>query len=85
MNMPMLKAERSAAVRIVAPGADLTRYRPGDRGAARAAFGIDPHAHLLAAWGLPRPEKAGWKALYGSGSLVPTAAEERARPVASSS
>ncbi|WP_421958343.1 D-inositol-3-phosphate glycosyltransferase [Prescottella subtropica] len=43
---------------IVAPGADLTRYRPGDRLAARASFGLDPAETIVTFVGRIQPLKA---------------------------
>ncbi|NKS83033.1 D-inositol-3-phosphate glycosyltransferase [Prescottella equi] len=43
---------------IVAPGADLTRYRPGDRLAARAALGLDPSETIVTFVGRIQPLKA---------------------------
>lgn len=46
------------AIDVVAPGADLTRYRPGDKLAARAEFGIDPRETVVAFVGRIQPLKA---------------------------
>lgn len=43
---------------VVPPGADLGRYRPGDRAAARAEFGIDPQEQVVAFVGRIQPLKA---------------------------
>ncbi|MFD1815079.1 D-inositol-3-phosphate glycosyltransferase [Rhodococcus gannanensis] len=43
---------------VVAPGADLTRYRPGDRAAARAELGVDPHELVVTFVGRIQPLKA---------------------------
>ncbi|KAA0022336.1 D-inositol-3-phosphate glycosyltransferase [Antrihabitans cavernicola] len=43
---------------VVSPGADLARYRPGDRAAARAAFGIDPLESVVTFVGRIQPLKA---------------------------
>ncbi|MFC9787355.1 D-inositol-3-phosphate glycosyltransferase [Rhodococcus sp. NPDC127528] len=43
---------------VVAPGADLTRYRPGDRGAARAELGLDPRELIVTFVGRIQPLKA---------------------------
>ncbi|MFD4368649.1 D-inositol-3-phosphate glycosyltransferase [Rhodococcus sp. NPDC058521] len=45
-------------VDVVAPGADLTRYRPGDRAAARAKLGLDPHETVVTFVGRIQPLKA---------------------------
>ena len=46
------------AIDVVAPGADLSRYRPGDKLAARAEFGIDPRETVVAFVGRIQPLKA---------------------------
>ncbi len=43
---------------VVAPGADLSRYRPGDRAAARAELGLDPHELIVTFVGRIQPLKA---------------------------
>ncbi|GAA4486782.1 D-inositol-3-phosphate glycosyltransferase [Rhodococcus olei] len=43
---------------VVAPGADLSRYRPGDRGAARAELGLDPRELIVTFVGRIQPLKA---------------------------
>ncbi len=43
---------------VVPPGADLGRYCPGDRAAARAEFGIDPDEQVVAFVGRIQPLKA---------------------------
>jgi type III secretion protein J len=75
------RESQQALAALGAAGVGATREPDGDRSWRIEVAGGDAAraAQVLAAWGLPRPEKAGWKALYGSGSLVPTAAEERAR------
>ena len=75
------RESQEALAALGAAGVGATREPDGDRSWRIEVGGGDAAraAQVLAAWGLPRPEKAGWKALYGSGSLVPTAAEERAR------
>ncbi|MGW5387958.1 D-inositol-3-phosphate glycosyltransferase [Nocardia sp. NPDC003963] len=45
-------------VDIVPPGADLTRYRPGDRAAARAELGLAAHEEIVAFVGRIQPLKA---------------------------
>lgn len=45
-------------VDVVAPGADLSRYRPGDRLAARAALGLDPAETIVTFVGRIQPLKA---------------------------
>ncbi|NLG55209.1 MAG: D-inositol-3-phosphate glycosyltransferase [Rhodococcus sp.] len=47
-----------AQLDVVAPGADLTRYMPGDRSAARTALGIAPHEHVVTFVGRIQPLKA---------------------------
>src|SRR5699024_7072733 len=47
-----------AAVDVVAPGADLSLYRPGDRAKARTRLGLDPTAPLIAFVGRIQPLKA---------------------------
>lgn len=47
-----------ARIDVVAPGADLTRYRPGDRAAARAELGLDPRETVVAFVGRIQPLKA---------------------------
>ncbi len=46
------------SIDVVAPGADLTRYRPGEMKAARAEFGIDPSETVVAFVGRIQPLKA---------------------------
>ncbi|MGV9586674.1 D-inositol-3-phosphate glycosyltransferase [Nocardia farcinica] len=43
---------------VVPPGADLTRYRPGDRAAARAELGLAPGEPIVAFVGRIQPLKA---------------------------
>ncbi|MFD3812753.1 D-inositol-3-phosphate glycosyltransferase [Rhodococcus sp. NPDC058639] len=43
---------------VVAPGADLSRYRPGDRDAARAELGLDPRETVVTFVGRIQPLKA---------------------------
>lgn len=43
---------------VVAPGADLHRYRPGDMLAARAELGLDPHETIVTFVGRIQPLKA---------------------------
>src|SRR4051812_14408750 len=43
---------------VVAPGADLDRYSPGDKAAARARFGIDPRESVVTFVGRIQPLKA---------------------------
>ncbi|MEV3965638.1 D-inositol-3-phosphate glycosyltransferase [Nocardia sp. NPDC050193] len=43
---------------IVPPGADLTRYRPGDRAVARAELGLAGHEEIVAFVGRIQPLKA---------------------------
>lgn len=43
---------------IVPPGADLTRYRPGDRAAARTELGLSPDEEVVAFVGRIQPLKA---------------------------
>jgi len=47
-----------ARVDTIAPGADLQRFRVGDRAAARAALGIAPHEVVLSFVGRIQPLKA---------------------------
>ncbi|CAM2837338.1 D-inositol-3-phosphate glycosyltransferase [Skermania piniformis] len=51
-------AAPAAKVDVVLPGADLTRYRPGDRSAARAELGLDPGEQIVAFIGRIQPLKA---------------------------
>src|SRR5262249_60602483 len=62
-------------------GVAATRAPDGDRAFRIEVAGGDQTraAQVLRAWGLPRPPKSGFRALYGSAGLVPTAAEEHAR------
>lgn len=50
-------ADRSR-IDVVAPGADLARYRPGDRDAARAELGLDPRELIVTFVGRIQPLKA---------------------------
>lgn len=43
---------------VVAPGADLLRYRPGDKAAARAQLGLDPRERVVTFVGRIQPLKA---------------------------
>lgn len=43
---------------VVPPGADLARYRPGDRAAARAELGLSPDEQIVAFVGRIQPLKA---------------------------
>lgn len=43
---------------VVAPGADLTRYRPGDRDSARASLGLNPGEIVVTFVGRIQPLKA---------------------------
>ncbi|WUA06529.1 D-inositol-3-phosphate glycosyltransferase [Nocardia sp. NBC_01377] len=43
---------------VVPPGADLTRYRPGDKAAARAELGLAPDERIVAFVGRIQPLKA---------------------------
>ncbi|MDX5311456.1 MAG: D-inositol-3-phosphate glycosyltransferase, partial [Rhodococcus sp. (in: high G+C Gram-positive bacteria)] len=43
---------------VVAPGADLSRYRPGDRALARAELGLDPNETIVTFVGRIQPLKA---------------------------
>ncbi|EOM77231.1 glycosyl transferase [Rhodococcus rhodnii LMG 5362] len=43
---------------VVAPGADLDRYRPGDRDVARASLGVDPTEFVVTFVGRIQPLKA---------------------------
>lgn len=45
-------------VDVVAPGADLARFRPGDRAAARRALGLSPDETIVAFVGRIQPLKA---------------------------
>ncbi|QBJ95747.1 D-inositol-3-phosphate glycosyltransferase [Rhodococcus sp. ABRD24] len=45
-------------VDVVAPGADLSRYRPGDRLAARSRLGLDPDETVVTFVGRIQPLKA---------------------------
>lgn len=47
-----------ARIDVIAPGADLDRFRPGDRAAARAHLGLDPAATVLSFVGRIQPLKA---------------------------
>jgi D-inositol-3-phosphate glycosyltransferase len=52
-----LYAAAPGKVRIVSPGVDLARFRPGDRAAARAAMGVRTR-HVIAFAGRLQPLKA---------------------------
>ncbi|MBH0778313.1 D-inositol-3-phosphate glycosyltransferase [Nocardia bovistercoris] len=49
---------RPDRIDVVPPGADLARYRPGDKAAARALFGLDPRERVVAFVGRIQPLKA---------------------------
>ncbi|QNG19836.1 D-inositol-3-phosphate glycosyltransferase [Rhodococcus triatomae] len=57
-------------VDVVAPGADLTRYRPGDRRSARRALGIAPDEHVVTFVGRIQPLKAPDVLLRAAAELV---------------
>nr|WP_067667961.1 D-inositol-3-phosphate glycosyltransferase [Nocardia miyunensis] len=48
----------SERIDVVLPGADLARYRPGDKAAARAELGISPDEQVVAFVGRIQPLKA---------------------------
>ncbi|MGN5236050.1 MULTISPECIES: D-inositol-3-phosphate glycosyltransferase [unclassified Rhodococcus (in: high G+C Gram-positive bacteria)] len=50
-------ADRSR-IDVVAPGADLSRYRPGERDVARAELGLDPRETIVTFVGRIQPLKA---------------------------
>nr|WP_296774612.1 D-inositol-3-phosphate glycosyltransferase [Rhodococcus sp. (in: high G+C Gram-positive bacteria)] len=58
------------SIDVVAPGADLGRYRPGDKLAARAEFGIDPRETVVAFVGRIQPLKAPDVLLRAAAELV---------------
>lgn len=47
-----------ARIDVVYPGVDLTTFTPGDKGAARAALGLDPQVPIIAFVGRIQPLKA---------------------------
>ncbi|MFZ2178795.1 MAG: D-inositol-3-phosphate glycosyltransferase [Rhodococcus sp. (in: high G+C Gram-positive bacteria)] len=55
---------------VVAPGADLARYRPGDRAAARATLGLDPRETVVTFVGRIQPLKAPDVLLRAAAELV---------------
>ncbi|WAM13310.1 D-inositol-3-phosphate glycosyltransferase [Rhodococcus sp. JS3073] len=55
---------------VVAPGADLTRYRPGDRTAARAKLGLDPSETVVTFVGRIQPLKAPDVLLRAAAELI---------------
>ena len=55
---------------VVAPGADLTRYRPGDRDAARAKLGLDPRETVVTFVGRIQPLKAPDVLLRAAAELI---------------
>ncbi|WP_196248765.1 D-inositol-3-phosphate glycosyltransferase [Rhodococcoides fascians] len=58
------------SIDVVAPGADLGRYRPGDKAAARAEYGIDPSETVVAFVGRIQPLKAPDVLLRAAAELV---------------
>lgn len=48
----------AARIDVVYPGVDLATFTPGDKGAARAALGLDPRAPIVAFVGRIQPLKA---------------------------
>ncbi|WP_139279867.1 D-inositol-3-phosphate glycosyltransferase [Rhodococcoides yunnanense] len=58
------------SVDVVAPGADLARYHPGNRLAARAELGIDPRETVVAFVGRIQPLKAPDVLLRAAAELV---------------
>ncbi len=61
---------RPDSIDVVAPGADLNRYRPGDKLAARREFGIDPREIVVAFVGRVQPLKAPDVLLRAAAELV---------------
>lgn len=57
-------------VNVVAPGADLAQYRPGDRTAARASLGLDPNEIVVTFVGRIQPLKAPDVLLRAAAELV---------------
>ncbi|MFJ4653037.1 D-inositol-3-phosphate glycosyltransferase [Nocardia sp. NPDC088792] len=62
---------------VVLPGADLTRYRPGDRAAARAELGLSQHERIVAFVGRIQPLKAPDVLIRAAAQVL---AEEAAQP-----
>lgn len=58
------------SVDVVAPGADLTQYHPGDKAAARAELGLDPRETIVAFVGRIQPLKAPDVLLRAAAELV---------------
>lgn len=58
------------AVDVVAPGVDLTVFRPGSRAESRARLGLDPHGDLLLFVGRIQPLKAPDVLLGAAAELV---------------
>lgn len=59
-----------ARVRVVPPGVDLTTFRPGDRGEARAGLGLPADAVVLLFVGRIQPLKAPDVLLRAAGELL---------------
>lgn len=57
-------------VEVVAPGADLSQYRPGDRNAARASLGLDPNEIVVTFVGRIQPLKAPDVLLRAAAELI---------------
>ncbi|MGW6375241.1 D-inositol-3-phosphate glycosyltransferase [Rhodococcus sp. NPDC055112] len=55
---------------VVAPGADLSRYRPGDRAAARAELGLNPNELIVTFVGRIQPLKAPDVLLRAAAALI---------------
>lgn len=67
------------AIDVVSPGADLTRYRPGDRAAARAELGIDPIESVVTFVGRIQPLKAPDVLLRAAGEMLARDPDARLR------
>ncbi len=68
-----------ARIDVVHPGADLGRYSPGSRSAARAALGLDPAEQVLTFVGRIQPLKAPDLLLRAAAPLVAAHPERRIR------
>lgn len=67
------------SVEVVAPGADLARYRPGDRQDARRRLGIEPNEQVVTFVGRIQPLKAPDVLLRAAAEIVASGQHSRLR------
>ncbi|PPI92636.1 D-inositol-3-phosphate glycosyltransferase [Nocardia nova] len=74
-----LYGAESERIDVVPPGADLSRYRPGDRAAARAEFGIEPDEQVVAFVGRIQPLKAPDVLVFAAAEVLRAEPERKLR------